>query len=787
MAGKAGGVGRGPRVGVGRLLTLIAATVLIAGGAFCAWQAWLIADEESAAADVRAAQAEAVRDLSAEYANLRKQFLAVLADPALATAIDDRTAAAARLHVLLPAAQVVEVYSPGLDEVVRANYREFGYAKAAQLMAALGSPEATAARTTQGEDGKRHLSVVEPIQSGGTLRGWAWLEYPFDGLAARFSAVSPHGGRLELRQGDGPDSLSLVAQGSRSGDVGATGQRIAGTALFVFAAMPRAFIIIPHSEVLAALLALIGLGAGGFLLWARSRPAPVIEAEPEEKEILVADVQRKPRLPPSPAAGEAAHEPLAPARAVAPASRAAEPVAVDPAIFRAYDIRGVVGSTLTADVARQIGQAVGALMHERDLQEIVVGRDGRLSSPELAGALADGLRDAGIDVVDLGTVPTPLVYFACFQLGTGCGVAVTGSHNPPDHNGFKIVVGGETLAEESITDLYRRIAAGGLPTGGHGSWREQSVTDAYVNRVADDVSTQRRLKVVVDAGNGAAGVVAPRVLEEIGCEVVPLYCDIDGRFPNHHPDPSDPHNLGDLIAAVHTIGADLGIAFDGDGDRLGVVTPAGDIVYPDRLLMLYAQDVLARNPGATVIYDVKCTGHLRKVIQDAAGVPMMWRTGHSLIKAKMRETGAALAGEMSGHFFFADNNRWYGFDDGVYAAARLLEILAADLEDRTPAEIFDGLPKSVSTPEIRLPTAEGVPARFMEAFRAKAVFEEARITTLDGVRADWPDGWGLVRASNTSPALVFRFDADSARALERVKQAFRLQLHAVDAKLPLPF
>lgn len=784
MARIARGVGRGPRVDARQLLTLVGATVLIVAGAFCAWQAWLIADEENAATEVRASQAEAVRELSGDYATLRKQFQAAVSDPVLLAGIDDHAAAAARLRTLLPTAQAVEVFTPGLDEVVRANYREFGYAKAAQLMAALGSPEPPPA-STQYSGGKRQLSVVEPIQAGGTLRAWAWLEYPFDGIAARFEGVSPHGGRLELRQGDGPDSLNLIAKGSRSGDVDPSGQRIPGTALFVFAAMPRAFIVIPHSEVLAALLALIGLGGGAFLLWSRSRPSPVVAPEPVEEEVLVADVPRKPRLPPSP--GDAGTAPPAPVRAAAPRAPAAAPAAVDPAIFRAYDIRGVAGGSLTADAARQIGQAIGAVMQERDLREIVVGRDGRLSGPELTGALADGLRDAGIDVIDLGIVPSPLVYFACFQLGTGCGVAVTGSHNPAEHNGFKIVVGGETLAEDAIADLYRRIAAGGLPTGGHGSWREQSVVDAYVNRVADDVSTQRRMKIVVDAGNGAAGVVAPRVLEEIGCEVVPLYCDVDGRFPNHHPDPSDPHNLADLIAAVHTIGADLGIAFDGDGDRLGVVTPGGEIIYPDRLLMLYAQDVLARNPGATVIYDVKCTGHLRKVIQEAAGVPLMWRTGHSLIKAKMRDTGAALAGEMSGHFFFADNNRWYGFDDGVYAAARLMEILAADLEDRTPAEIFEGLPKSVSTPEIRLPLPEGVPARFMEAFRAKAAFEEARISTLDGVRADWPDGWGLVRASNTSPALVFRFDADSAKVLERVKQAFRLQLHAVDAKLPLPF
>ncbi|QWT22640.1 phosphomannomutase/phosphoglucomutase [Bacillus sp. NP157] len=552
--------------------------------------------------------------------------------------------------------------------------------------------------------------------------------------------------------------------------------------------MPKAFIVVPHSEVLAALLALIGLAGGGFLLWSRQRPEPVVVTLAEEPEILVADVQRKPRLP-STSGGDADEPRPAPVPAPAPVANVvpAAPDVVDPAIFRAYDIRGVAGGTLTASTAHQIGQAIGALMHERELHEIVVGRDGRLSGPELAGALSNGLRDAGIDVIDLGVVPTPLVYFACFQFGTGCGVSVTGSHNPADHNGFKIVVGGETLAESAITDLYRRIAEGGLPSGGHGTWREQSVSDAYVGRVADDVSTQRRLKVVVDAGNGAAGEIGPRVLEEIGCDVVPLYCDIDGRFPNHHPDPSDPRNLGDLIAAVHTIGADLGIAFDGDGDRLGVVTPAGEIIYPDRLLMLYAQDVLARNPGATVIYDVKCTGHLRRVIQEAAGVPLMWRTGHSLIKAKMRESGASLAGEMSGHFFFADNNRWYGFDDGIYAAARLLEIVSSDLEERSPAEIFNALPKSVSTPELRLPMAEGAPVYFMEAFRGKATFDEARISTLDGIRADWPDGWGLVRASNTSPALVFRFDADNAKSLERVMQAFRLQLHAVDPKLALPF
>ncbi|MGE7137891.1 phosphomannomutase/phosphoglucomutase [Luteibacter sp. NPDC031894] len=775
MARKEGGEGRLPGVDPRRLLPLAGATLLLVAGAFCAWQAWLIADEGAAAERTRAAQRQAVRDLGELVAAKRQAVHRALSDGGLLAAIDDHAAVAAQLRAALPAARAVEAYSGSLDEVVRANYREFGYAKAAQLMAALGSEGAPLASTSL-DRGERRLTMVEPVAGSTGVRAWIWLEYPFDDIARRFDTASPGGGRLELRQGDGRDSLSLLSRGSRSAELDGEGQQVAGTSLYVFAALPQAFIVIPHSEALAILLTLVGLGGGGALLWSmRRRPVVFPEAEPEE-EILVADVARKPRLPA--AAASAAPAPAPPPR---------EPETVDPSIFRAYDIRGVAGTVLTAGVAHRIGQAIGARMLERDLREIVVGRDGRLSGPELAGALSDGLRAAGIDVIDLGMVPTPLVYFAAYHFGTGCGVSVTGSHNPAEYNGFKIVIGGETLAEDAIVDLHRRIAEGRLPSDGGGTWREQPVVDAYVSRIAGDVAAERRLKVVVDAGNGAAGEVAPRVLEDIGCEVIPLYCDVDGRFPNHHPDPSDPRNLADLIAAVNTIGADLGVAFDGDGDRLGVVTQSGEIVYPDRLLMLFAQDVLARNPGATVIYDVKCTGHLRPVIQEAAGVPLMWRTGHSLIKAKMRETGAALAGEMSGHFFFADNHRWYGFDDGIYAAARLLEIVAGDPEERSVAELFDALPKSVSTPELKLPMAEGAHFRFMEAFRASATFEDARVTTIDGIRADWNDGWGLVRPSNTSPALIFRFDADSAKSLERIKQAFRQRLLAVDRSLALPF
>jgi phosphomannomutase/phosphoglucomutase len=361
---------------------------------------------------------------------------------------------------------------------------------------------------------------------------------------------------------------------------------------------------------------------------------------------------------------------------------------------------------------------------------------------------------------------------------------VTGSHNPPDYNGFKIVIGGETLSGAAITDLYTRIAEDRLHEGGEpGDVQHRDVSQEYIARIASDVQIDRRLKVVVDAGNGVAGMIAPQVLEAIGADVTPLYCEVDGTFPNHHPDPSDAHNLEDLVQMVKRLDADLGVAFDGDGDRLGVVTREGANIYADRLLMLFAADVLERNPGAVIVYDVKCTGRLPGQILRHGGSPLMWKTGHSLIKAKMRETEAELAGEMSGHFFFAE--RWYGFDDGIYAAARLLEILAAKPE--TPSEQLKALPNGVSTPEIKVDAPAGDPHAFVERFQSQAKFEGGRLSTIDGLRVDWPDGWGLVRASNTTPVLVMRFDADSAEALARMQAAFREQLLAVNPELLLPF
>jgi phosphomannomutase/phosphoglucomutase len=755
-----------------RLLPLAGGTLLVVGGLFCAWQAWLIADEDSAIERVHRAQDQLVQSLSGELARQRhtlQQALDAL-DPAVVQA--DPAQAATLLRGRLPQVHAVEFYSGSLDEVLHANYRDFGYAKAAQLMAAQTAEGDTLAQTLPTGAGDRWLTFVLPM--GGRQRpgAWVWFELPFAPLEERFNAVPPEGGRLELRQGDDRGDRRLLANGAASALSEVNGKPVAGSNLSVVAALPGAYIVLPKSVLLGALLTLLGLGGGAYLWWLRGH-LPGQSKLSNEEPILSDLIDNTP---------EPAKPEPRPAKPAAPASA---PVTVDPSIFRAYDVRGIVGKTLTADVARLLGQSIGTVMREKGLHEIVVGRDGRLSGPELAGALAEGLREAGIDVIDVGAVPTPVVYYAAYRFNTGSGVAVTGSHNPPDYNGFKIVVGGETLSEGAIQDLYRRIASNELERGGKGGLRHIDVVPDYIERITSDVQAERRMKVVVDCGNGIPGAVAPQVLEGIGCEVIQLYCDVDGTFPNHHPDPSDPHNLEDLIEAVRATGADLGVAFDGDGDRLGVVTRKGEIIFPDRTLMLFARDVLSRQPGATIIYDVKCTGHLKGEVLDAGGSPLMWRTGHSLIKSKMRETGAELAGEMSGHFFFKE--RWYGFDDGIYAGARLLEILASDPEDRTPEEIFATCPKGVSTPELKIEMKEGEHYKFIEKFRQSATFGDAALTTIDGVRADWPDGWGLVRPSNTTPILVLRFDADNDAALKRIQQVFREQLHAVDPALKLPF
>jgi phosphomannomutase/phosphoglucomutase len=462
---------------------------------------------------------------------------------------------------------------------------------------------------------------------------------------------------------------------------------------------------------------------------------------------------------------------------------------ISKSIFKAYDIRGVIGKTLDADAARSIGRAFGSEVRAQGGDAVVVARDGRLSGPELIQALSDGLRAAGVDVVNVGMVPTPVGYFAAsvpLQLDGGerrvdsC-IVVTGSHNPPDYNGFKMVLRSAAIYGEQILALHQRIVDENFSEGS-GTYTEYDIADAYLDRIASDVKLARPIKIVVDTGNGVAGGLAPKLFKKLGCELVELFTEIDGNFPNHHPDPAHPENLQDVIRALKETDAEIGFAFDGDGDRLGVVTKDGQIIYPDRQLMLFAEEVLSRNKGAQIIYDVKCTRNLAKWVKDKGGEPLMWKTGHSLVKAKLRETGAPLAGEMSGHVFFKD--RWYGFDDGLYTGARLLEILTRVAD---PSKLLNSLPNSNSTPELQLKLEEGENFELIARLQQNAKFTGADdIVKIDGLRVEYPDGFGLARSSNTTPVVVMRFEADSDEALRRIQEDFRRVIMAEkpDAKLP---
>ena len=450
-------------------------------------------------------------------------------------------------------------------------------------------------------------------------------------------------------------------------------------------------------------------------------------------------------------------------------------------IFKAYDIRGIVGKTLTPAIVESIGRAIGSEAVRRKVPAIVIGRDGRLSGPDLASALAKGIQSAGVDVIDLGMVTTGMLYFATYELGTGSGVMVTGSHNPPDYNGLKMMLAGETLYGDTITALRTRFETGDLASGA-GGYSRHDIAETYLARIAGDIKPARPLRLAIDCGNGVAGAFAPALFRRLGCEVTELFCEVDGTFPNHHPDPAHPENLNDLIAALKTGSAEIGFAFDGDGDRLGVVTKDGQIIYPDRQMMLYAADVLSRNPGATVIYDVKSTRNLGPWIKDHGGIPLLWKTGHSLIKAKLKETGALLAGEMSGHVFFKE--RWFGFDDALYVGARLLEILAREAD---PSKLLNALPDAIATPELHLQCAEGENYALIEQLQRDAKFPGAeRVIDIDGLRVEYPDGFGLMRSSNTTPIIVLRFEADTQAGIERIQAQFRAILLAAkpDAKLP---
>ena len=733
-------------------------------------------------ADARETQLSAARDqlvdgataaLAAQTRALGQQLEQEAVQSALASG--DAAAAAAALAGGLEGAGQAQVLRADLAAAY-ADAPAFGYARLGLLERAMSEGVAVAAVVRQ--DDAVHLGVAAPVTLAGAP-AVAYVRLPLARLTAVLDqAAVPGGTYLALRQGG--YNVAERGDGGLAGSADVLSREVGKTGLRAAAAVPDVAAG-PFGlggvacMVLAVLLALLAVAV---MLMARGklpqlRRKAAVAAVDEEVPTLGQTIRRD---------QDAA--PAAPVR-VAPVVAEAQ---LEAGIFRAYDIRGVVGRELTPQVAAWIGQAIGSVMAEQGLDDIVVGRDGRLSGPELAGGLIEGLRKAGRNVIDVGMVPTPVVYFAAYHLRAGSGVAVTGSHNPPDYNGFKIVVGGETLSGAAIQDLYTRIREGRLlQAESAGSLQQQAVDEDYIRRIADDVQLERPLKVVADAGNGVAGEIAPRLLEAIGAEVIPLYCDVDGSFPNHHPDPSEPHNLEDLVQMVKRFDADLGLAFDGDGDRLGVVTKEGRIIFPDRLLMLFAADVLQRNPGALVIYDVKCTGKLSDYILRNGGSPMMWKTGHSLNKSKMREPEAELAGEMSGHFFFKE--RWYGFDDGLYSAARLLEILAGRFE--TPSEVLDELPDAVSTPEIKVPVQEDphvLVAQFARTAQAEeSPFAGARLTTIDGLRADWNDGWGLLRASNTTPVLVLRFEADDEAALQRIKDLYRTQLRQLLPDAALDF
>jgi phosphomannomutase/phosphoglucomutase len=755
----------------------VAIGVLLLAALWMAWDGWQLMSAnrlQSTTVTARHAVAEQLRPM---FGKLVERASSLKNRVALINAIKAGDTGAARALVMqaIPGSEKVEFHPADFADGY-VNPEAFGYGKLGLLERALQDNKPSVAVVK--DAGSPRLAVAVPVVEEGQALSVLYVRLPLAPVLAAAKDTAPSGAYLALRQG----SYNVVESGTQEelkfrAEEGA--EALEGTSLRVVAvaSIPEAGLLDWKGIAEFALAGVLVALTGALVWWARRRAS---QAGLRPVSVLPVDMT----LAEMQSAGHIVAPEEVKAVRTTSETPAAPGISLDRSIFRAYDIRGVVGQTLDANIARLIGQAIGSVMQERNQRSIVIGRDGRLSSPSMAGALIEGLRKAGREVIDIGEVPTPMAYFGSFHLRTGCCVSVTGSHNPPDYNGFKIVIDGDTLSGDAIQNIYVRIAENRLfRADALGLLSIRDLKSDYIQRISGDIQIERKLKVVIDCGSGVAGAIAPELLAAIGAEVEPLYCEVDGTFPHHHPDPSDPANLQDLIRVVQRVGADIGLALDGDGDRLGVVTKTGEIIYPDRLLMLFAADVLERNPGACVIYDVKCTGHLATHILRHGGSPLMWKTGHSLIKAKMKETEAELAGEMSGHFFFRE--RWYGFDDGLYAAARLLEIIAASPDDAET--LFAELPKGVSTPELKISLAEGEQYRFVEEFVAKAKFDGARLSTIDGLRADWPDGWGLVRASNTTPSLVLRFDAKDSDALARVQAVFREQMLAVSPGLSLPF
>ena len=819
------------------LPTVIVALLLMLALTLVAQQAIIGANE---AAATRSAEkvAEALAGQVESEISARRDLLAlVLADGAVAQALATRDKAAMQgieteLQRRLPGALQVRLLLRDLNEPDPGGAAPMGYAGLDMLRRVIQTGRPSAAEVHQIKSGAPYLATAMPVSTGREPDGALFVAWDLRPLVHLVEGSPDFPGQLELVQG-GADGY-VVARGPGGVDTAAGGDTVpVGDTIWTvrYAASATASGI----DELGLVLSLVGGGALVLLLtlalqWrSLSRdlridmgvivtlgeailrretvpPSQAHVASSADAIALLGQYVRDARGTPVPAeAAAAAGVPAAAmadsgghglsveeldsdpaellgARGGAAAKAAPPPVEIPRTLFRAYDIRGVVGDVLTPTLAGLVGQAVGTLTQEEGGRSIAVGRDARLSSPELTEALIAGINASGCDVLDLGVVPTPLVYFAMQTQPVQAGVMVTGSHNPPSYNGFKIVIGDRVLDGDALLQLRERIQQG-LFRQGSGQVERVDVLGDYIDAVNREVQIARPLKIVVDAGNGIAGETTIAVLESLGCEVVPLFCDPDGSFPNHHPDPGQPENLSALILEVQAQEADLGIALDGDGDRLGAIDNAGNIIWPDRLLMLLAADVLGRHPGVDILYDVKSSRHLASFVLSHGGRPIMWQSGHSRMRAKMLETGALLGGEFSGHLFIKE--RWYGFDDAVYAAARVVEILA--LESQPADALFAALPWSPSSPEYRLMLEEGQSTELMRALDAHKVFDDARLVELDGLRVEFSDGWGLIRPSNTTPSLTFRFEADSEGALEKIKTRFRELLRRVAPDMQPPF
>lgn len=759
---------------------------------------------------------------------IRSQILSNIAsDPDLTRLFKARDKAGlkaeeTRIRIALPGALRVRLLQVGTNLPDTSVTPHMGFASLAQLRLAEQKSGVRLAEVHQFNTPHQHVSLVVGVREHGTgpLVGLIHAAFPFDELASALEAVKNYGGRVAVRQ-KAPDAepFELVHTGpERMSSPPVTSLPVEGSIWEVaFWDSSGLFMSRQNSLILGAGIVLV-LVVTGLLYFITvlvrkalkldqknvlslveallvGRPpkrsaAQLADMQPmldvlyhqiKEHRVKIANLSKGASTFSNVPDGVMAVEQTAGIPTMPAVS--ADSVELSATIFRAYDIRGVVGETLNPDVYNLLGQSLGSEIYENGLQSVVVGRDGRDSSEALHSALIAGLQATGRDVIDVGLVPTPVLYFAAYELKSDAAAMVTGSHNAKEYNGLKIMLNGESPSPDAIQGLRRRIDAGQLLQQGQGTFDSQEIVPLYIDRIVSDIRLARPMKLVIDCGNGAAAVVAPELYRQLGCEVVELFCEVDGSFPNHHPDPGEIDNMEALQQAVVEHQADLGLAFDGDGDRLGVVDSGGKLIWPDRLLMYLAIDVLTREPGGDIIYDVKCSRHLANVVLSNGGRPLMWKSGHSMLKAKMKETNALLAGEFSGHVIFSE--RWYGFDDGLYAGARLLEVLSLDY--RSSAEAFMELPEGLATPEYKVPIEEGQGRELMQALNQHPDLPDARMVRIDGLRAEFEQGWGLVRASNTTPALIFRFEADTTQGLEYVKDIFRDMMKTVAPNLKMPF